>query len=33
MSIRAKLLRKAIGKKVGKTVGKKAMTPARKSFG
>jgi hypothetical protein len=30
MSIRAKLLRKAIGKKVGKTVGKSAMTPARK---
>jgi hypothetical protein len=30
MSLRAKLLRKAIGSKVGKTVGKSAMTPAKK---
>jgi len=30
MSLRSKLLRRAIGKKVGKTVGKSAMTPARK---
>jgi hypothetical protein len=30
MSLRSKLLRKAIGKKVGKAVGKSSMTPAKK---